>query len=385
MRILLYEWEAYLQYDVKWICKEKSISFETFQWKFADKNTDEAFERWFLQNVEPARFDALLSINYWPMLSKMAQACDMKYIAWCYDNPLNVIDLERTLGNPANHVFFFDRVQTEEYIRAGFDTVYYLPLGVNSQRLRDLPVSDADVRKYGAQVSFVGSLYESRMQDLRALADEYTRGFLDAAMAVQQQIYGCYLLEELVTEEMVAQFNRYVQEKHPGTPFHLLREALLFAMASEITRKERLALLTLLGRRYDVRLYSFHSSEMLQGVRCFPPVDYVTEMPKVFACSDINLNPILRCIQSGIPLRALDVMGAGGFLLSAYQPELVEQFVNEEEMVVYESLEDAVAKAEFYIRHEELRREIAQNGRARVLRDYSLQSRLQRILEISIK
>lgn len=28
-------------------------------------------------------------------------------------------------------------------------------------------------------------------------------------------------------------------------------------------------------------------------------------------CSKINLKPVLRCIQSGIPLRALDVMAAG--------------------------------------------------------------------------
>lgn len=381
MNILFYEWESYLQYDVKWICKEKGIRIECFQWKFADKNADEAFERWFRQNVDARKFDALLSINFWPMLSKAAQECGLKYIAWCYDNPLNVVRPEETLGNPVNSVFFFDRVQAEKYIQAGFDTVYYLPLGVNSQRLDGLQISSSDRMRYASEVSLVGSLYESRMQELRALMDEYTRGYLDAAMAVQQNIYGCYLLEEMITDGLTDSINRYIREQHPDTPFQLLREALLFALASEITRRDRLALLTLLGRRFDTRLYSFQSSEILQGVKCFPPIDYVTEMPKVFACSGINLNPVLRCIQSGIPLRALDVMGAGGFLLSSYQPELAEQFINEEEMVLYESLEDAVAKAEFYLRNEELRERIAAKGRAKVLRDYSLQDRLQSILE----
>lgn len=381
MNILFYEWESYLQYDVKWICKEKGICTEGFQWKFADKNEDEAFMQWFRQNVDVRKFDALLSINFWPMLSKAAQEAGIKYIAWCYDNPLNVICPEETLGNPVNSVFFFDRVQAEKYIQAGFDTVYYLPLGVNSRRLGSLQISSSDRMRYSSEVSLVGSLYESRMQELRALADEYTRGYLDAAMAVQQNIYGCYLLEEMITDGLTDSINRHIREKHPDTPFQLLREALLFALASEITRRDRLALLTLLGRRSDTRLYSFQSSEILQGVKCFPPIDYVTEMPKVFACSWINLNPVLRCIQSGIPLRALDVMGAGGFLLSSYQPELAEQFVNEEEMAVYESLEDAVAKAEFYLRNEELRKRIAENGKAKVLRDYSLQDRLQTILE----
>jgi spore maturation protein CgeB len=207
---------------------------------------------------------------------------------------------------------------------------------------------------------------------------------VDAVMAAQQDLYGCYLFDEVVTDELTARINAYIKEQHPDTAFRLLREALTFAMASEVTRKDRLILLTLLGRRFDTRLYSFQESEIIQGVKCFPPVDYVTEMPKVFACSKINLNPVLRCIQSGIPLRALDVMGAGGLLLSSYQPELAEQFAGEEEMVMYESMEDAVAKADFYLKHDDLRLQIAQNGQKKVLEQYSLQERLHTILEYGL-
>lgn len=381
MKILLYEWSSYLQYDLKEICKEKNIQWESFDWKFNNKNEDEAFEQWFQQNVDGRQFDALLSINYWPMLSKAAKAKGMKYIAWCYDNPLNVVSPEETLGNENNYVFFFDRIQAENYIRKGFDTVYYLPLGVNASRLRGLRISEKDCKKYCSDVALVGSLYESRMQDLRALMDDHTRGYLDAAMTAQQNLYGCYLFDELVTEQLVDEINQYIDKMHPDSTFHLLREALIFAMASEVTRKDRLVLLTLFGRRYDTRLYSFQSSEILQGVKCFPPIDYVTEMPKVFACTGINLNPSLRCIQSGIPLRALDVMGAGGFLLSNYQPELEEQFADGQELAIYESVEDALEKAAFYLNHEELRQQIAQAGREKVLSEYSLQDRLKQILE----
>lgn len=384
MTLLFYEWNSYFQYDVKWICREKGIQIDTFTWKFADKNRDEAFERWFRENVDGSRFDALLSVNYWPLLSKMAQEKGLKYLAWCYDNPLNVINVEDTLGNPNNYVFFFDRVQTEKYLKAGFETVYYLPLGVNGTRLSRLQTSAADRRQYGAEVSLVGSLYESRMQELRALMDEYTQGYLDAVIAVQQNLYGYYLFDELVTDELVERVNAYIKEQHPETDFRLLKEALTFAMASDVTRKERLALLTILGRRFDTRLYSFQGSNILEGVKCFPPVDYISEMPKVFTCSKVNLNPVLRCIQSGIPLRALDVMGMGGFLLSSWQMELVEQFEHEHEMVVYESIGDAVEKVGFYLKHEDIRSRIAAQGRKKVLENYTQQSRLQTILETAM-
>ncbi len=379
MKLLLYEWESYLQYDVKEICREMGIQVDSFAWKFADKNVDEAFEKWFGRSVDTRQYDALLSINYWPMLSRMAQRQGIKYIAWCYDNPLNVINPEETLGNPVNYVFFFDRLQAQKYIRTG--TVHYLPLGVNSTRLSKLRLSGQDYDKYRADIALVGSLYESRMQELRALMDEHTQGYLDAVMAAQQNLYGCYLLDELISDELISGINEYVAKRNPGTSFRLSKEALTFAMASEVTRKERLILLTLLGRRFDTRLYSFQSSRILQGVKCFPAIDYVSEMPRVFACTKINLNPSLRCIQSGIPLRALDVMAAGGFLLSNYQPELAEQFEDGEEMVIYESMEDAVAKAEYYLKHEESRQQIARNGQIKVLKEYSLQRRLRQILE----
>lgn len=381
MKLLCYEWGGYLQYDIYCFCRENGICTESFTWKFSDKNKDEAFANWFREHVDEGRFDAVLSINYWPMLSRMAKEKGLKYIAWCYDNPLNVIDIEDTLNNPNNYVFLYDRIQTEQYLRAGFDTVYYLPLGVNGARLSRIQMSAADRRKYGAEAALVGSLYESRLQELRALADEYVQGYLDASLAAQQNLYGCYLFDEMVTEHLVERFNKYIGSRHPESSFRLKKEALTFALASEVTRRERLLLLTILGRRFDTRLYSFHESTILEGVKCFPPVDYVTEMPKVFACSKINLNPVLRCIQSGIPLRALDVMGMGGFLLSSWQPELAEYFENGRELVLYESVGDAVEKAGFYLSHEELREQIAARGRKKVLDQYTLQERMKQILQ----
>lgn len=383
MKLLIYDWESYLQQDIKWVCREKGIQLTEFRWKFTNKNEDEAFEIWFRKTYCGTDFNALFSVNYWPLLSKVCQEAGLKYIAWCYDNPLNVVNIEATLGNSVNMVIFFDRVQTQRYLDAGFDTVYYLPLCVNRSRLQKLKLTAQDRKQYGAEVSFVGSLYESRLREIQALTDEYTKGYLDAAISVQQNVYGCYLFDEMITPEVIRNINEYIKFQHPDTEFRLAKEALTFAMASEVTRNDRLLLLTLLGRRYDTRLYSFQSSEILQEVKCFPPIDYVTEMPKVFATSKINLNPILRCIQSGIPLRALDVMAAGGFLLSSYQPELAEQFGQEEEMVLYESLEDAIEKAEFFLKHEAIRSKIAENGRRKVLEQYAMEDRLDQIFVLS--
>lgn len=381
MRLLIYHWGSYLQYDIFSICKEKNIDFQIFEWKFENKNYDKNFEKWFGNTVQKDEFDALLSVNYYPVLSDACMKKGMKYIAWCYDNPLNVERIEETLGNPVNYVFLFDKVQFWQYVRKGFYTVYHLPLGVNRSRLMRLKVSTDERVQYGAEVSFVGNLYESFIHELMAPMDDYTTGYLKSLMDVQLQIYGQYIFDDIITQELVDNINEQYLMWNPKTKLRISKQALTFAMASEVTRNERLILLTLCGKRFDTKLYSNDDSALIKNVTKCGSVDYVKEMPKVFACSKVNLNPTLRVIQTGIPLRAFDIMGAGGFLLSNYQEELLENFENEKHLVIYESMEDAIEKIGFYIKHEENRCQIAENGKRRTLEAYSLQGCMQRMFQ----
>ena len=84
--------------------------------------------------MDKGKYDAVLSVNYYPVISQACMKKNIKYIAWCYDNPLNVERIEETLNNPVNYVFLFDKVQFWNYAEKGFETVYYLPLGVNRSR-----------------------------------------------------------------------------------------------------------------------------------------------------------------------------------------------------------------------------------------------------------
>ena len=291
--------------------------------------------------------------------------------------------IEETLNNPVNYVFLFDKIQFWNYAQKGFETVYHLPLGVNRSRLLNFNASKNDYQKYGAEVSFVGNLYESKVHELLAPMNEYTKGYLKSLMHLQSQIYGYYLFNELISEELIEDINSQYAALNPDTKFKISKAALTFAMASEVTRNERLILLNLCGRRHNTKFYSYDKCDLIKDVFNCGSLDYVTEMPKVFATSKINLNPSLRIIQTGIPLRAFDIMGAGGFLLSNYQEELAEYFVNEEDMVIYESVEDALDKINFYLLHEELRSKIAENGRRKTLEEHSLQECFEKIVNVA--
>ena len=167
-----------------------------------------------------------------------------------------------------------------------------------------------------------------------------------------------------------------------GGPDELFHEGLQSILAKEITRRDRLTMMMYLSEMYDdVALYSEVSDPLLMKVDYRGKVENFTELPKVYKASKINLNITYRRMACGLPLRALEVMACGGFLVSNYQEELAEEFVSGEDLVLYESLEDATEKIDFYLRHDDERERIAKNGHEKVKKfDYKVQ--LPKIFDI---
>lgn len=383
MKILLYEWSSFFQHDLHLIFKEKGIEYDTFSWKFKDKNMDDEFVSWIEKNIKLTDYSAVFSVNYYPLLSEVCLKNGVKYVSWCYDNPLNVENIENTLSNENNYVFLYDRMQYEKYLNKGFKTVFHQILGVNVSRYSSLSVTEEDHKRFDADVAFIGKLYESHYYEIINLLDEYSKGYLQALMNAQSQLYGAFILNDSITDAFIEQLNSQFISKNPNTQFRLSKEALLFAMGSEITRKDRMILLSLAGNRYKTRFYSGDDNSLLNNVEKCGTLDYISEMPKMFACSKINLNPSLRLIETGIPQRAFDVMASGGLLLSNYQEELAEHYSEGDELVMYTSYEDAVDKMNYFLSHDDIRSNIAQKGKMKTLQEHSMQSCLENIWKVA--
>ena len=96
---------------------------------------------------------------------------------------------------------------------------------------------------------------------------------------------------------------------------------------------------------------------------------------------DVNLNISLKTIRSGIPLRCIDVLACGGFLISNYQEELAEYFRLGEELITYGDLEELVYLTDFYLKDEARRKQIARCGQERIRQDFTYEKALKRIID----
>ncbi len=381
MRVLLYRWGAYTEEDLIYYFGLMGLKTDIFISELSDKNNDEIFEKKLWDILNDSKFDFVFSVNYFPVVAKICYRSNIRYISWSYDAPLNVLNIEETLGLSSNKVYMFDRQQADYYRSRGFDNVEHLPLAVPIERYDRINISENDKNKYGSSISFVGSLYNDLLGSYISPLEDYDKGYITAICKAQSNLYGAYIVNDNITDELIKRINDRYREVKPDTEITMSREALSYAMASYITREDRLTILGVLSSKYGLKYFSGEKNNILKHAIYGGRVDYVKEMPKVFKTSTINLNITLRILQSGIPLRALDIMGCGGFLLSNYQPELAEYFKDGEEMVMYTSIGDAIEKALFYSKNIKKAKQISCKGYEKVKRDFNYTKCLSKMIK----
>ncbi len=382
MKLLLYDMGAYTQQDIMETLAKMGIEYRNILYKLANVSEDVYFEKRVKELLTKKVYNAVFSVNYYPVLARICAEERMPYISWSYDSPIMIDDIEDTLGYDTNYVFFFDKAECDRYQRKGYGNVFHLPLAVNTERLDKIELTKEDALRYGAEVSLVGQLYDSVLPLLMEPLGEYEKGYLTAAIETQMRLYGSYFLPQVITEELIQKMNCCYMELG-SADLKIERDAFIITVAKQITHMERTLLLDILSENHKVNLYGPDRAEGLSNVCWQGSAGYFDEMPKVFKSSKINLNVSLKCIESGIPLRALDIMGSGGFLLTNYQPEIAEHFVDGEEVVMYTSLEDAVAKCEYYLEHEDERKEIGKRGYEKVRQQFGYEDRIRKMLEIA--
>ena len=149
-----------------------------------------------------------------------------------------------------------------------------------------------------------------------------------------------------------------------------------------ITATERQEVLTLLSERYPCHLYTHKKTPSLPHTINRGTAANRMEACIIFRCSKINLNITLRSIRTGIPLRAFEIMGSGGFLMTNYQEDFLEYFDPGVDFDCYYSYDDLLKKVEYYLTHEEERRQIAENGYRKVKQYHTYRNRFDEMLKV---
>lgn len=375
MRILFYQWHSFMNEGVERAFRQLGVEYDTFFFQQTDWEQDNGIVSLLESKLKAKEYDAVFSINYAPLVSMVCEREQIRYVSWVYDAPIHIRNTE-SMKNSCNRIFFFDRVQAEDYAKRGI-AAYHMPLAADVETFGTYTAKS----RYRADISLVGKLYQTEYNYYSGSLTPYLRGYLDGIIRAQMKVYGGYFLGDLLDDALLRKLNECYEKASNGTA-SIGREELEFMMACEITGRERYMALALLANHYDVKLYSTDKDERLAKAEYMGYADYYKQMPEVFKSSKVNLNISLKIIQSGIPLRVFDVLGCGGFLLTNFQAEMPEYFTMGEDFAVYESIEDLYAKAKFYLQNDSERERVARHGFETVQKYYTFRQQVEKIFDM---
>lgn len=366
MKIVMLSWKSFGGEDM--IAAFEELGHSVTECPFSDASEEnEAAVRELEKQVRSMEPDILFSFNYFPIAAIICKNLNIPYISWVYDSPY-VRMYHYTIAYPTNYVFVFDSAVYAEFYKEGIATVYYLPMAANTMRLKQMNDFDGFERtlwKLQHEVAFVGSLYteKHRFYDrLNGICD-YTRGYLEGLMEAQKLVYGYNFIQELLPDNIVEDMRKSLpMQIRPGGVESIEYLFAQYVINRQITTTERMGLLTSVAAEYGLDLYTPDATLQLSGCSNHGSLDAYAYAPYVYKSAAINLNITLRSILNGIPLRAFEIMGAGGFLLTNFQTDFLNFFTPGEDFVFFESKADMLDKIGYYLKNEEERCQIARNG-----------------------
>lgn len=303
-------------------------------------------------------YDAVFSVNFYPVLSKICNAFKVRYISWTTDCPVEELFTEE-IKNPFNRTFCFDYAQYEKAHAFSENTVFYMPLAANVDRWDGVLLESAamnmnavlnldNLDKWKADISFVGSLYTEKKGEDWFIESAKTRLLMVEAV---KSVVAAFEDERLADLE---DCNNLTADSDEGDA----HRGISFAVYTGSDTKEL-------------------------GIDNRGRVKTHTEMPLVFANSKINLNMTCDSIKSGIPQRIWDIMGCRGFVLTNYQPEIDEYFEIGKDIEVFHDMDELKEKLAYYLVHEDERIQIANRGYEKVKKEHTFINRMADILYIA--
>ncbi|MFG6383075.1 MAG: DUF3880 domain-containing protein, partial [Lachnospiraceae bacterium] len=260
MNILFYRYNSICEPDIIAIMKRLGHTVNEITEEMRNKELDARGQMNLVSAaLKKQENQIVFSINFFPVVSEVCNIFHIPYVCWIVDSP--VMELySHSLRNSWNRVFMFDYALYEEFHQENSKGIYYLPLGADYTRLDALmeTITEEEIEKFSAEVSFIGSLYTEKCPYNRLKEKSWLKGYLDGVIEAQLKVYGYNFLEECITDEVLQEFKKKVPfYQFPERANHNERAAMAHLyLGNKVTEQERLRLLKRVSEEYKLDLYT---------------------------------------------------------------------------------------------------------------------------------
>ena len=338
--------------------------------------------------IQKLHMERVITVNFDQEVALACQDEGVPLVIWDVDPKTDRTPISSPSAKNVR-VLTLREANVETLKESGFTDVGHLPVGVDVEKRRPMQLEPAEIERYAAPVSFVGSSLIQRARRFKRLflqlyasfdcagtvTFEETEERLESLLAAERVDYSTYVTDELV-EESFGEFLRAAQRC--GTPDDPQKW-----VAEIVASHKRIAYVSALA---DENIHVWGDSEWKRiatknrGMRYMGAASFGHEMTLVYNGAGINVD-VNRIYQPDVvPLRVFDVLACGGFLIAEHSDALDQLFSVGEELESYRSLEELEQKVAHYRAHPDEARAIAERGLRAVRERHTMRQRVKQLL-----
>jgi glycosyltransferase involved in cell wall biosynthesis len=329
--------------------------------------------------------DLIFNINLFKDIKYLSPK--WKVIEWEIDptiSPIETIEPEHA-GNL--HIFTHNADRVETFVARGHKHADYLPLCCSKKFLIG-PSKSEQLARFACDVSFVGSIMAQNQRDLLDLLSRRLQSAV--ARGASEWRFVLAWVESFAETpppparhlEPADSLRKLLREQNLPNVLDMDNDRLLITSVIEeylAYQWRRHVIAELLDMGMDIWGDPDWQNEFPGHYR--GAADHYLDLPHLYRASRVNLD-ICRTYQPDIvTMRVFDVLACGAFILADRSEALLELFVEDKEIVCFETPDEARDKIRFYLTHENERQRIMQAGHRKAIRLHTFERRMSHILD----
>ncbi len=351
-----------------------------------EKMLQEEFVRTLLQEVVEFQPDAVLTMNHLGVdregvLTDLLARLELPLVSWFVDNPHLVLHSYPKLSCDWLNIFTYDSDNIPSLNQAGYDHVYYLPLGTDIERFNPRNAQKSFDKAWKSDISFVGNSMRTKVASAlkraeipRELLLNYKEIAIEFIKTSKHSVYEC--LEDSFPHLLSYYNNLESIEK---------KLAFETAITWEATREYR----------FNCVSKTFPYKPLIVGdpswLRCLDKrkvdynfisaLSYYSQLPQFYCHSIINFNATSQQMKNAINQRIFDVPATGSFVLTDWRSQMDNLMESGKEIISYKDKEEIPELVSYYLKNEGARKKIIEAGRKRVESEHTWEVRIKTIVE----
>ncbi len=355
-----------------------------------DELGKEEFISILLENIIQIQPDAIFTLNHLGIdssgiLTDLLDRLELPLISWFLDNPHLVLHEHKNLAGDWLTIFTYDADNIPSLKAAGYTHSYYLPLGTDTERFHPRNKEKNYPENWESNVSFVGNSMVKKVasrlefsnppKELKEAHNDIAKNFALSPI---------HSVREFIESEYSHLFQHYLNLD--SLEKRLAFEALITWNATRIYRHNCVEKIlefspTIVGD--DNWKNVFATSKF--NINYIDALSYYDHLPQFYTHSKINFNSTSKQMKNAINQRVFDVPASNAFVITDWREQMDDLMQSGKDIISYKELDEIPELISYYLKHENERLKIVEQGRKRVLAEHSWEKRIEKIIEIMRK